>query len=268
LACNYILQNAFGGAVTSATASGETVGGAAMTHTFAVGAMDQSYPSLCINMRKGDATGGKVFQYNGMRVNEMSFSAEMDNPIKCSASLVGVDVTAGSSVASALTVTASPILSFVDGRLSVEGTFNSLTSSSFWHIQSVELSLNNNLQSDNESRRIGSDTLVVLPPGILEVGLKCTIRFDTTTAWDAMLAATQFSAQLEFKGPTMTGSAVQQGIKFNLPRIYITDAGDPEVSEASGILTSEVTFSVLRDDTTSTGYSIQALVTNNTQSFT
>src|SRR5688572_5295723 len=32
LACNYLLQNAFGGTVTSATATGETAGGGAFTH--------------------------------------------------------------------------------------------------------------------------------------------------------------------------------------------------------------------------------------------
>src|SRR3990167_9500271 len=40
----YLLQNAFGGTVTSATATGETVGGASLSHIFETGAMDQSFP--------------------------------------------------------------------------------------------------------------------------------------------------------------------------------------------------------------------------------
>ena len=268
--CNFILQNAFGGAITTATATGETAGGAAFTHTVAVGAMvGTSYPSLCINMRKGDATGGKIFEYSGLRVNELTLSAEIDEGILCSASLIGKDATSGgSSVASALTITASPVLSFVDGRISVETSFASLTRTSFWHVQSVELTMNNNLNADSESRRIGSDTLVVCPPGILDVELKATIRFDTLTAWSAMVNATQLSGQLEFLGPTMTTSVIRQGIKLNLPRLYVQDAGEPEVSDASGILTSEVTFHVLRDDTSATGYLIQALITNNKSSYT
>jgi hypothetical protein len=268
-ACNFLLINALGGAVTSATATGETTGGGAFTHTLALGSMtDQSYPSLCINMRKGAATGGKVFEYSGLRVGELSFAAEIDEALKCNVSMIGKDVTnTSNSVACALTVTASPVLSFADGRLSVESSFASLTSSSFWHVQSVEFSLNNNLASDNESRRIGSDTMVVLPPGMAEMELKAKIRFDTTTAWSAMMNATQFSAQFEFLGPTITGSAIRQGIRLDFPRVYITDAGDPEVSDASGVLTSEVTFQVLRDDTTSTGYAVQAKVTNTKSSY-
>lgn len=264
-ACNFILQNAFGGTVTSATATGETAGGAAFTHTYNIGSMDQSFPSLCINMRKGPATTGFVFEYEGIRVNELSFSAEIDDGLKCNIGVVGQDVTnTSNSVVAALTVTTAPVLSFADGRLSIETNFSSLTSTSVWHVQSVEFSMNNNLNSDNDARRIGTDVLTVLPPGVSEMELKCTVRFNTLTAWNGMINGTQYSGQFEFLGPTMTTSVIRQGVRFNFPRLYITDAGDPEVSDASGIITSEVTFQVLRDDTSATGYALQALVTNNT----
>jgi hypothetical protein len=265
-ACNFLLQNAFGGTITSATATGETTGAgasSAMVHTFAIGSMDQSYPSLCINVRKGDSTNGKVYQYSGLRVNDISFSAELDDALKCSVSLIGMDSTQVSNdVSSALTVSAANVLSFVDGRVSVETSFSSLTSSSFWHVQSVEFGLSNSLKSDSDSRRIGSAVLQVLPPGMASFTLKCKIRFDTTTAYAAMLNATQLSAQLEFLGPTLSGSAIRQGLKLNYPRIYVNNAGDPEIGGPDQILVSDVEFHVLRDDTTSTGYACQALVTN------
>ena len=265
-ACNFMLQNVFGGTITSATATGETAGAgasSAMVHTFNVGAMDQSYPSLCINIRKGDTTAGKVFNYNGVRVNQMTFTAEIDEPLQISTSLIAMDSTQVSNdVASALTVTSASILSFVDGRVSVETSFGSLTSSSFWHVQSVEFGVQNNLKNGNESRRIGSDILTQLPPGIAAFTLNCRIRFDTTTAFAAMINATKLSAQLEFLGPTLTSSAIRQGIKFNFPTLYVSDAGDPEIGGPDEVLTSNVVFHVLRDDTTSTGYAVQALVTN------
>lgn len=266
---NYLLHNALGGAIGSATATGETVGGSAMTHTFAIGSIqNHSYPSLCINMRKGGATGGKVFEYSGLRVNELTFSAEVDDGLMMKASLIGKDSSSTSNtVAAAITAGASPILNFDAGRFSVEGTFASLTSSSFWHVQSLEIGVSNNLSADAESRRIGSDTLVVLPPGIAEISLKATIRFDTLTAWSAMLAATQLSVEAEFLGPTLTASAIRQGIKFQFPRVYIQDAGEPEVADASGVLQSEVVFHVLRDDTSVGGYAMRALVTNATQTY-
>lgn len=264
-ACNFILQNAFGGTITSATSTGETVGAgaaSAMDHTFAVGNMGESYPSLCVNIRKGDATNGKVFQYSGVRVNNINFSASIDDALKCNVGLTGLDSTLNSNdVSSALGVTSTSVLSFVDGRLSVEGTFASLTSSSFWHIQSVEFGWSNNLKSDSDAGRIGSNILTTLNPGIMSFTLKTKIRFDTTTAYSAMLNATKLSAQLHFLGPTMTSSAIRQGIKFNLPTVYINNAGDPTIGGPDQILSSDVDFHVLRDDTTSTGYAVQAVVT-------
>ena len=93
------------------------------------------------------------------------------------------------------------------------------------------------------------------------------MRFDTLTAYNAMLNETQLSAQLSFQGPTITGSSLRQEIKINMPRIYINDAGDPEVGGPDEILKAEVSCTVLRDDTTSTGYAVQALVKNKTASY-
>jgi hypothetical protein len=270
-ACGFILQNAFGGTVTSVTTTGETTGAgasSAMDHTFNLGMMDQSYPSLCMNIRKGDSLGGKVFQFSGLRVGQINFSANMDDALKCSASFVGMDSTQNSNdVAGSLTVTDAPLLTFVDGRVSVETSFASLTSTSFWHVKSVEFGWNNNLKSDADSGRIGSQILTVLPVGVATFNLKCNIRFDTTTAYDAMRAATKLSVQLEFKGPTLTGSAIRQGIKFNFPTCYINNAGDPSIGGPDQILSSDVDFHVLRDDTSNTGYAIQGVLTNQKTSY-
>ena len=134
----YALENALGGKPTTATATGETIGGAAFTHSFLIGDMDNSYTSLCINARKGDATSGKVFEYSGLRINELGINAEIDSPIRMNMSLVGKDSTITSNdVSSALSAPAGEILNFINGRLSVETSFASLTASSYWHIQSI-----------------------------------------------------------------------------------------------------------------------------------
>lgn len=270
-ACNFILQNAFGGTITSATATGETAGAgaaSAMDHTFNIGNMGESYPSLCVNIRKGDSVHGKVFQYSGVRVNQIGFSAAIDDALKCNVGLIGVDSTLNSNdVSSALGVTSTSLLSFVDGRVSVESSFASLTSTSFWHVQSVEFGWTNNLKADADAGRIGSQIITTLNPGIVKFNLKCKMRFDTTTAYSAMLAATRLSVQLDFRGPTLASSAIRQGIRFNLPAVYINNAGDPSIGGPDQLLTSDVDFHVLRDDTTSTGYAVQAVVTNNKASF-
>lgn len=258
----YILQNAFGGTVTSASATGETAGGLAFTHTFNMGNMGQSYPSLCINMRKGPLTTGRVFQYSGVKVNQLSFAAELDEPLQCSATLIAKDATVTSNdVETALTCTVIEPLSFASGRFSVEGTFASLTSTSFWHVQSVNFAINNNLKNDSNSRRIGSDVIDVMPIGIQSYDLSVAMRFNTTTAFDAMMAATELSAELHFTGSTLTGSAMRSALKLRFQKLTIKDAGDPEVSGPDGVLTSNVVFNVLRDES-ATGYAVIGELTN------
>lgn len=265
----YLFQNAMGGGViSSATATGDTAGSGVFEHTYSLNNFDATYSSLCLNHRKGDATNGKIFEYNGARVNEFTLTGEVDEALIASAALVMVNSTITSNnVSGALTVTGQTPLSFANMRLSIENSFASLTASAFWHVQSFEFGINNNLKSDSDSRRIGSDLLDVLPPGVAQFTFNFSMRFDTTTAYAAMLNETQLSAQLAFVGPTLSGSNLRQQILINMPRIFINDAGDPEVGGPDEILKAEVSALVLRDDSTSTGYAVNAVVRNKTSSY-
>lgn len=270
LACNYILQNAFGGgAVTSATATGDTAGAVSFTHQIDISDFRSTYSSLSVNHRKGESIGAKIFEYKGLRVNEYSLSAELDEPLIASVSFVGQDVSLTANDVSAVldTTTASQVpLSFVSGRISVETATASLTTTSYWNVQSMEFKIGNNLNADTSSRRIGSDTLQVLPPGIANFDFNCTIRFDTTTALSAMLNGTRLVGEFEFLGDTLTGSTLRESLKITMPYLIVNEAGDPEIGGPSEILTSQVSFAVLRDPTAS-GYAVRAVVRNATSSY-
>lgn len=270
LGINYLLHNAFGGGpVTSATATGDTAGAVSFQHTINIANFDQTYSSLSINMRKGQTTTGKIFEYNGIRVNELSLKAELDEPLLMNIALLAKDVTTSSNDLSAHVNTTTAVqvpLSFVNGRFSVETAPGSLTTTSFWNVQSFEFKIKNNLNADSSSRRIGSDTIQVLPAGLAQFELTATIRFDTLTAYDAMMNGTRLAAEFQFDGPTLTGSTLRESIKITMPYVLISDAGDPEVSSPQDPLTSEVTFAILRDPTTS-GYAVRAVVVNNTSSY-
>ena len=267
-ALGYILQNAFGGTLTSATATGETAGGLAFTHTFAEGSMDQTYKSLSANIRKGPATGGKVWRYIGGRVNTMNLTAELDEPLKLSLGMIYKDSTQMSDdIEGQFTATAWEALSFANGRLSVETAFASLTTTSFWHVQNINFTLNNNLKSDAAARRIGSDVLAVLPVGVQGYELSCQIRFDTTTAYDAMINATKLAAEFEFLGSTLGTSIIRRGLKLQFQKVYVKDAGDPEISGPDQVLTANVVFNVLRDES-ATGYAVRAQMTNAVANYT
>lgn len=266
VASNYLLQNAFGGgAITSATATGDTIGAVSFTHQVDIRNFDATYSSLSVNMRKGETTTGKIFQYSGLRVNELSFSAELDEALKCSASLIGQDVSLTTNdVSASIDASAQVPMSFVNGRFSIETTSAGLTSTSFWHVQSMEFKVSNNLNTDG--RRLGSDVIQVLPPGMAQFELSCSIRFDTSTAYDAMMAGTRLFGEFEFQGDTLTGSTKREGLKITMPHLRVTEAGDPEVGGSGELLTSNVVFAVLRDPTSS-GYAVRAVVTNGTASY-
>jgi len=181
--------------------------------------------------------------------------------------MIGKDSTiTANDVSSAISTLTQVPLSFINGRFSVETTPGSLTSTSYWNVQSFEFKISNNLNSDSGARRIGSDTLQVLPAGMASFELKATIRFDTTTAYDAMMNGTRLAAEFEFVGNTMSTSVIREGIKLTMPYVLVSDAGDPEIGGPNEVLTSEVTFEILRDPTAS-GYAVKALVTNNTSSY-
>ena len=264
VASNLLVQNAFGGAaVTSATATGETAGGTAFTHTVVLGNFDTGAASLSANMRKGDSASAKIFEFSGIRVNEFSLSAEIDDAVKMNFSLIAKDSsTTSNDVSTSVGMINTSPLSFVNGRLSLETTFAALTTTSFWHIQNVELTINNNLKSDSESRRIGSNVLQVLPPGPAIIEMTFSVRYDTTTAYNAMLAGTQYSAELEFLGDTLTTSIIRQGIKLQMPKIFIQEASDPEVGGPDEVLVQEIKAVVLQDSSSASGYAIRALITN------
>ncbi len=266
-ACNYLLQNAFGGgAVVTATATGDTAGASTFQHTIDINNFLTTYSSLCINARKGDGTNGKIFEYSGLRVNEFELSAELDEALMMTVGMIGKDATVTSNSVAGLGTSSQVPLSFINGRFSVESTASSLTSTSFWNVQSVSFKVVNNLNSDAVSRRIGSDTLDVLPAGLAQFELKATLRFDTTTAYDAMMAGTRFAAEFYFEGNTMSGSKLKESIKLTMPFVMISDAGDPEIGGPNEVLTSEISFAVLRDPTTS-GYAVKAIVVNDTSSY-
>jgi hypothetical protein len=263
----YLMENAFGAEISSATATGETTGGSAITHTFAIGTQDTN-ASLNINHRKGDSGTGFVFEYNGVKVDTITWSAELDEALKCNLGFKCVDSSNTSNdVSSVIATDTFDCLNFNNGRISVEDSTGSWTSTSFWHVQSVEFGIANNLKVDSESRRIGTDVLDVMPQGIANFTLNMTMRFDTMTAYDSMLNETQKSVELEFTtGTTITGSALEPGMKFQFPKCYVSDAGDPEIGGPDQILSANVVFHVLRDLSAS-GFAFKALLTNDTASY-
>lgn len=261
--CLYMLQNAFGGSnFVSSTLSVNTAG-AAYQHILDIGTFQSTYSSLCFNVRKGESGTGKVTQYSGGRVNEMGFAAEIDDALRSTVSMIFKDSTiGGTDVSAVLSSCEQGPLSFVSGRLSIEESQAGVTTSSYWHVSSINFAMNNNLMADSGSRRIGSDTLQVLPAGLVGFTFDVTMRYDTTTAYDAMMNNTRLYGEFMFEGDTLAGTTIRQSVKLAFTNLRITNAGDPEIGGPNEMLTSQVSFAVLRGGCTTTAFACQATVVN------
>ena len=95
-----------------------------------------------------------------------------------------------------------------------------------------------------------------------KVALTLSVRFDTTTAIDAMVNNTKLACELDFQGTTLAGSVIKRGLKFQMPSIYIEEAGDPEIGGPDEQLLSEITFQVMHDDSSATGFPLRTILTN------
>ena len=268
-ASNYLIQQAFGGTVSNATVSA----GASYIHTLSIGDMvnntnsaSTAYQGLSLNARKGSSVDGKIFEYHGVRVNELTFSAEIDEALKASCAVMAKDsTTLSNDVATGLTYSDGGPLTFCNAVVAVELTTTSLGTTNFWHVQSAEFGIVNNLKADADSRRLGSCVLDVLPPGVANYKLTLNMRFDTITAYNYLMDATKLSAQLYFEGVTLPSSTLKEYIQFNFPAIYVNSGAEPEIGGPDEILKSALEFHILCDS--ATGYALQATMQNGTATY-
>ena len=58
----------------------------------------------------------------------------------------------------------------------------------------------------------------------------------------------------------------KKSIRFNFQKLIVKEAGDPEIGGPNEVLTANVAFNVLRDEST-TGYAVNAILTTGITSF-
>lgn len=263
-ACVILAKHALGGTVTSALPT--TTLASDYEHTMVTGNNeDDAKVALTFQVEKGGQTnGGKVWDVTGCRINTYTIKAEINSPVMFTAEVVGKTMSVSSS---------APVAVFSDIRpCDFTGiTFevgDSLGNLSTEKIQSFELTINNNLTSDN--RELGSQYLSKPHPLRREVSLKVTQRIDTSTAYDRFVANTMSAIQITIdSAQTMTaastGSFTYRTI-IQLPQTYINGPAMPEVGDP-GILSNELEIDCLSLNTT-TAYSVRMITRNLTSSYT
>lgn len=241
---------AMGGGIVSAGTS--TTG---YTHSLTAGNFNTDAASLCFNVRKGSAM---VFAYTGGRVNEMRVSANVGEIVKVSYDFVFKDSTStASDLSAALSISSVLPFTYVQGKFRYAATeAGAATTTAQEPIQGFELSIKNNIVSDKSARALGSNVPQILPATRREIDFKITQRFDTMTAYNRFIQATQGSVELFFQGEQIGSTGFYNEATIRLPKVYY-DKADVELKDTGSILQAEIPMSVIVDNpNTSTGRDI------------
>ena len=257
-----LLAVTLGGGIS--TTANTNTGATVWTHSISAGNFDNTISSIGMQVRKGDA---HHWQYAGGRVNVLTITGTIGEPVKCSYEMVFKDSTqAGTDISGSLSISAVLPFTYVQGSYRYAGSESSLTSSAAEHITDFELTINNNLVSDAGVRSLGYNTIQALPATRREVSLKITQRFDTTTAWERFIQNTQGAVELYFEGSSIT-SEENYSCKIIMPKVYL-NTPDVEIGGANEILKSEIEFDVLVDNpSTSTGRDIGITIVNDVSGY-
>lgn len=241
-----ILWHALGCSITSSTV---TVGAyqhlAKPVNTLGYG----NSKSLTFDVRKGDAFARR---YTGCKINQLSIKADIGQPIMISADIVGKDG-ANDTVSTQTSVnfsTARPFL-FQDGGFFFASTGAlANTTTARESVIGFELTINNNIISDNNVRAIGTSTVMDLAPGMRELSLKLTMRADTTTTFDRFTSGESGAVRLNFTSAELITTGAAYSFEINMPKVYY-NATDVEVS-GPDVLTVEPQITAISDSNPAT----------------
>lgn len=267
-----LLKQAMGGTVSSATLTTTTY-----QHTLNVGDMESNantttatdMKGLHIQTRKG---GSHVWEWLGCRTNQVTIKGEPGSPVTISFEGTAKTATLTGSTLST-TIAYTDVLPCVFHGVTIRnnasiGTFtngNTTTSGTAETYQSFELTISNNLMTD--LRQLGSRTVAALPQGGLNVSLKLSQRFDTSTAYGRWSSETAlaFGIWLDTNYSVSTSGGSTYSMFIGLPRCYL-NYETPQVGGRDGVLTHDLNFTCLRENTTGS-YAVQFKINNVTASY-
>jgi hypothetical protein len=265
----YIVRCALGGTVSSTQVAATN----AYAHVLYEGDMENTkssagasdVKSFCMQIRKGaqGAGSGTTWDFVGCRVNNLTINSEQGDLVYFNAEIIGK----GGSI-----TTSTPTASYADAvplnfsGVKVEMGISIGAALTERYFQSFELSVNNNLAGDAIARRLGSDELQILPPGMRDITLKLTQRFDTTTAYSEWLADTTTAIQITLSGPSCPAAGESSyTMIIKLPDCYLESTPLPEIGGPE-VVSQELNYRCIMQNTT-TGYGIQINANNLTTGY-
>jgi hypothetical protein len=256
-----MFASAMGGGIVSATHTASVY-----NHSLTAGNFNTDAASVCFNVRKGDT---HTFRYVGGRCNQLRISAQVGEIVKASYDYVFKDSTqTADDISASLSISSVLPFTYVQGNFRYSTTeANAATTTAQEPIQGFELTVKNNIVSDKSARALGSNVPQILPATRREVEFKITQRFDTTTAYQRFLQATQGAAELFFQSEQIGSTGFFNELTIRLPKVYY-DKADVELKDTGSLLQAEIPMSVVVDNpSTSTGRDIGITFRNGVASY-
>lgn len=258
-----LLANCLGGPLVS-----NSVTASVYDHSISTGNYDTTTAilGLSFNERKGET---HTWRYNGGRVNTMKISAKVGEVVKVSWAMVFKDSTlTADDVSAILSISSLVPMTFANGVFRYSSTEAlAATTTAQESIQAFVLTVKNNLVVGEGARELGTNILSVLPATRREVDLSITQRFDTSTAYNRFIQATQGSVELFFRSGDSLGNNCFPEMTIRLPKVF-QNSNDPVLDGTGNVLSSEFTYDVVVDNpSTSTGKDIGITVRNQITSY-
>lgn len=230
----YFIKNALAGSITTVNPATSTH----TVHTLELGDWStQTAPAALSLMKRVGSTTGRTWAISGARVNSLKISGAINEPIKAAVNIVAQNMTTSASSFGSISLSSVRPFLFFDGTYTSDGTTTAL-GTTLEDIVSFELTINNNIVSDTNARRIGSRLVRTLPPGQREIMLSIGQRFDTTSAFESYLAASQQSIRLHLDTQLTIGATAGNttySMRFDIRNIYIDEGASPVVGD-NGII--------------------------------
>jgi hypothetical protein len=257
-----IIKQAIGGTVSSAV----VVGGVEYLHTLYPGDMENNKATttatdmkgLSFIVRRGTTAGAlSVFNYSGMRVNNLTIKGEVGQPIMITADMIGKGMSLSSTCP---TVALSDVLPVNFTGITIK-TGDSLSSVSTEYFKSFEFTLANNIDAQ---RFLGSRQVGLLPPIKRDVTLKLAQNFDTMTSFNRFFSNTVTSISIIGDSQQTIGAgSTTYSFQIDLPNCYF-NSNQPEV-KGSGVLEYSLDVRAMRN--ASIGSTFQMFIRNGTANY-
>lgn len=256
-----LLANALGGDIVTTGVVGET---GAYQHVISAGdILNGDVSALTIVKRLGLSD---KFAYIGCRVNSLTLKCENGNFVSISAEIVAKDSESESASITPVLIDVEPCnFPLVKLWVAAVGVTPLQAAGNLQTLQSFELTINNNLITDDKARSLGSNTLDVLVPARREIRLKVSQRYDSTEMIDRSKAGEPYQAAilLESRDTILEAGTQKYDTLVELPEIYYNVA-EPGASDM-GIISIEPEFTCVKSK--DEGYAIQATVHNATATY-